>query len=220
MIESATIDFLTGTQTYSVIIIGMGGSGKTATAWTLFDTLIDGDVMPFCYPADIVSEFPPRMRSRIHPFNDWGQCVKRPGNILYDDSVLAGGARSSATRENRDTQANMTIGRHNDKRIFWTVQNTALLDKLAWQPLEPLMLHKWMPSEQLWTEREELLEGQKRANYAIELVVERTGADPRSLVYCSRFDEVLQLELPEWWNERISKPFRGYYVRDGEICRA
>ena len=218
--SSKTIDFLTGTDTYSVIIIGMGGSGKTATAWSLFDWIIDGSIMVYCYPADVISEFPERLRRRIVTFDDWGEVVGRPGNILYDDSVLAGGARSSATRENRDTQANMTIARHNDKRIWWTVQNTALLDKLAWQPLEPLMLHKWMPTEQLWTEREELLEGQLKANDAIELAVARTGADRRSLVYCTKFNELIQLPLPAWWNERVSKPYRGCYVRDGQICRA
>mgnify|MGYP000874276077 CR=1 FL=1 len=218
--NSETLRFLTERGTYSVIIIGMGGSGKTATAWSLFDTMIDGEIMPFCYPPDIIEQFPGHMRQRIHPFDDWGEVVNRPGNILYDDSVLAGGARSSATRENRDTQANMTIARHNDKRIWWTVQNTALLDKLAWQPIEPIMLHKWMPLEQLWTERDEMLEGQQQANYALELVVDETGADMRSLVYSSKFDEVLQLYLPVWWNEAISKPYRGYYVRDGQVIRA
>ena len=218
--NSPTIDFLCNKKTYSVIIIGMGGSGKTATIWSLFDMIVDGDIFPYCYPDDIVQFFPMRMRSRIYPFSSWSEIVTRSGNILYDDSVLSGGSRSSATRENRDTPANMTIARHNNKRIFWTVQNTAMLDRLAWQPLEPLMLHKWMPEEQLWTERDEMIESQLRANDAIEHVIDRTGVDIRSLVYCSRFDEVLQFDLPDWWNDRISRPYEGYYVEEGKICRA
>lgn len=217
---SETIDFLRRTGTYSVIIIGMGGSGKTALAWSLFDTVIDGAIMAYCYPAEVLDAFPPHMRRRISSFSDWGEVVNRPGNVLYDDSVLASGARSSATRENRDTQANMTIMRHNRKRVFWTVQNTALLDKLAWQPLEPVTLHKWMPTEQLWTEREELLESQQRANYAIEQAVRETKEGRRSMAYCPKFDEVIQTYLPTWWNEQISTPYRGYYVRDGQVLRA
>ena len=44
---SPTIDFLCNKKTYSVIIIGMGGSGKTATVWSMFDMLIDGDIFPY-----------------------------------------------------------------------------------------------------------------------------------------------------------------------------
>lgn len=218
--ESETINFLRGTGTYSVIIIGMGGSGKTALVWSLMDSVIDGTIMPYSYPHEVVGLFPPWIRRRLRPWDDWQQITNHVGNILYDDSVLGLGARSSATRENRDTQANMTIARHNGKRLWWTVQNTAMLDKLAWQSLEPITLHKRMPIEQLWTEREELIDAQLEANFAIGVVAEETGADIRSLSYCPRFKEVFQTELPEWWTDAVSTPYRGYYVRDGQVLRA
>ncbi len=216
---SSTIDYLTSETTYSVIIVGMGGSGKTSLVWSLFDQIIDGMILAYRYPEEVIGSFPFAMRTRIRRFDEWSEIVHWPGNILFDDSVLTAGSRDSAHRTNKDLQANMTILRHNNKRLWWTVQNTAMLDRLAFQSIDPITLHKWMPLEQIWTEREELIDYQIRANEAIETVVSLIGADRRSLTYCPRFDEVIQTDLPEWWCDRVSTPYRGYYVRDGKIIR-
>lgn len=216
---SLTLDYLESASTYSAIVIGPGGSGKTAFVWSMLDTVLDGDVMIYGYPKEMINEYPRHISKRLSTFIDWGDIASREGIVLLDDSLLVSGARSFSSRESKDIQANMSIARHHNWRIWWTVQNTALLDKLAWQALETVMFHKLMSPESIWTEREELIEDQLKANLAISYSVVHTGADPRSLIYCSRFDEVLQLPLPSWWNDTISKPYRRCYVRDGQIVR-
>lgn len=217
---SATIDFLCSAATYSAIVIGPGGSGKTSFVWSMLDNILpDEPIMLYGYPEDVLDYVPPRIRSRALTFSEWSEVAMLEGSIVYDDSLLSTGARSYNSKSSKDAQANMSIARHHGWRVWWTVQNTSLLDKLAWQSLDTIMFHKLMSPSTIWTEREELIECQLLANESISEVVDRTGADPRSLIYCSTFDEVLQVPLVSWWGDAVSKPYRRCYVHDGQIIR-
>jgi hypothetical protein len=216
--DCQTVKLLQERGTYSAIIIGSGGSGKTALLASLFnDVLTDDRIMLYNYPPEIIGKYPAHISRRMMTFENWSKVVGFPGIIVFDDSVLSSGSRSYSSRDNKDNQANMTIARHHDHKVIWTVQNTSLLDKLAFQSLDTVLFHKWMSLDSLWTEREEIIEAQRVANELIELG--SSVADPKSLVYCSTTKELLQFDLPVWWNETISKPFKRCYVESGQIRR-
>jgi len=200
-------------------VIGAGGSGKTSTAlWIIENWFPEDNVAIYKYHPEVLKAFPEHIRKRTISFEHMGEIAGKPYIILLDDTALHFLSRSTSGSDNKDLVRQLTIARHNDQRIISTAQNSILIDKGVYESLDQYSLRCRMTDLQALTEREEVVQLQLRINEMLQAAGERLPANKRKgLRYCPETGEILYFPAVPWMNDTISKPYKGYYVRSGEL---
>ncbi len=198
------------------ILVGTGQHGKTVTMHSLLNSPImnDRDVALLNYPPSFVKRnLPDRYRSVKWPESiyDVPNRVHAGKDVLaIDDAIFFAGARSHATRMNKDIQQFLTISSHHELFIIICIQNLSLLDFSLIQSQYVYLIHKKMDIMSVAFERPETRRKQIIANAQIDHAIKSyPDLHPKGWSYCSTTWEIIHNDLPEYWKPELSKPFFG-----------
>lgn len=198
------------------ILVGTGQHGKTVTMHALLNSPLmeNRNVALLNYPPQFVKAYlPERYRAIKWPEDiyDVPKIVHAGKDVLaIDDAVFFAGARSHATRMNKDIQQFLTISSHHELFIIICIQNLSLLDFSLVQSQDVFLIHKQMDITSLAFERPEMKRKQVIANAQIRNAIKSyPELHPKGWSYCSTTWELLFNGLPDYWVPQLSKPFFG-----------
>ncbi len=193
------------------LILGTGRSGKTATA---YDLIRRSRSKNYLFNVDIgVLEFLNRNGEGFYLRATEENLFKlKDCNLVLDDAALWALSRNSSDSFNKALSKWYTIISHKDIRLFVLIQNAALLDLNTFRSQNIFILQKRSNALNLEFERSELQNAVRAANLVLKLYAEALDVDVRNLFYEHTAKRVYLTELPEWYNDRLSKPYRDYVV--------
>ena len=203
-------------------VIGAGGSGKTSSAlWILENWFPEEKIAIYKYHDSVLQAYPEHVRKRCVTYENMEEIVDRPYIIFLDDTALHFLSRSTSNKDNKDLVQQLSIARHNDHRVISTAQNSILVDKGVYESLDQYSLRSRMTDLQARTEREDVVELQLQINSMLKDAGQRYLPKARKgLRYCPETDEILYFPAVSWMNDQISKPYKGYYVKSGELIHS
>ena len=202
-------------------LVGPGGSGKThAALWILENWFPEDRIAIYHYDKQALAALPEHIRKRAFSYTDYSELLGKKCIVLMDDTALFFLSRSTGKTENKDMISNSTIARQNDLRFISTAQNTILVDKGLYEALDQFQLRSVMTHSQAVTERPDMIEQQLMINEFLEDAAKGKPREyARGLRYCPETGERLHFPAIPWMTEQISKPYKGCYVKDGELLR-
>ncbi len=198
------------------LYLGVGRSGKTAS---LYDILSRSRYPSYFLEVDkrIWLDVPDPVRFRFYSTTkDFmfkllppsGMCY----NVVMDDAALFSSSRKTSDSFNKALQEFVTIISHKDILLHVLIQNTGLLDFKALRGQGVRILQKYSPTLSASFEREELAHSVEVANSVLRLYADAHGVDVRWFLYDHEDRKVYLSKLPEWYSDKLSKPYRNYFV--------
>lgn len=175
-------------------IVGQPDSGKTALGHRIAD-LIHKDRLVYCSMS--------AQHGRPDYYRQIDKRIRDNTVILGPDASIIYHARTWQSNRNTILSKFQSVRRHRNVNMIWDVQNSGDLDVTILRQVDALILRE--PSIlQGDYERPQMRKRYKRAEEMIEAA---GGWDvTRAYVVSKRKEFVLEeIELPEYWNERISK---------------
>ncbi len=198
-------------ETGIFLILGTGRSGKTATA---YDLIRRSQYPNYLFNVDIgVLKILEKQGEGLYFRATEDDIFRlRSCNIVLDDAALWALSRNSSDSFNKALSKWYTIISHKDIRLFVLIQNAALLDLNTFRSQNIFVIQKRSNALNVEFERSELQNAVRVANLVLKLYAESLNVDVRNLFYEHTTKRVYLTELPEWYNDRLSKPYRDYVV--------
>ncbi len=182
-----------------VLIIGKRGSGKTALGFKLLETL--SGKRPAYYLGK--SKLPWWIK-QVDTINE----IKNNSIVLVDEAAIAYSSRESMSKSNKFLSNLMVIARHKNLTLVLITQNSAMLD-LNILRLADTLLFKEPSLLQTKFERKAITDLFKKADDTFNKIKDK---DKRKYSYIidDEFEGVISFNLPEFWNEKISKSYASF----------
>ena len=208
---------LVGEEAYLLNILGASGSGKTNKLFYILTHFFPKDTQ-FAfrnYNEDLLQYFPESLVERSRTFISFKEILNFPCVVVLDDLPLQAYANDHKRAANQDFIRQLTIERHNDHKLIATSQNDQLVLKGLFQSVNVYNLMSRMLPSQSDTVRNVALQ------ISVNNIIKQAESfhpyvDKRAFSYCPETDEIFtfpDLQL----NSLIGKPYRGYYVENGQL---
>jgi len=198
-----------------VLFWGTSGSGKTAAMWTaLEDCRIHRPKAMYRYPEELLKPLDSLSGAGYRSIRNLSE-VGVDEDLVLDDTALYLFSRNWSSKDSKAFIEFLSIARHKDVVVWLTCQSLRLLDVLVFEPVELLLVQKFIDFESVPLERDEY---QVRAMVGNLTLEDMRLLDPvgfKSYSYVHRFGGVWQTFLVPFWNSLYSKPYRGMVVGSG-----
>jgi len=182
-----------------MLIIGKRGSGKTALGFKLLDVLSGKRNSYYLGKAKL-----PHWIKQVEDINK----INNDSIVLVDEAALVYSARESMSKSNKFLSNLMAVARHKNLTLILITQNSAMLE-LNILRLADTLLFKEPSLLQAKFERKAIGDLFKKADDAFSKIKEK---DKRKYGYIidDEFEGLITFNLPEFWNEKISKSYSSY----------
>ncbi len=183
-----------------MLITGKRGSGKTSLGMTLLAVLNSSNKK--CYAVGFNKSKLPLWLKK----SDSLEKVPNNSAVLVDEGAIVYGSRDSMKDANKTLGRIMAIARHKSLSLVLIAQNSAMLDVNVLRMADMLLLKE--PSLlQTEFERKAL---QKIYGEIKPLFIRQTQRERFFYIWSDEFQGFLSYELPNFWNESISKAFSSF----------
>ena len=184
-----------------MLIVGKRGSGKTSLGMKFLE-FFHKEARKKCYVLGYEKTRLPWWIKKAESME------KIPNNCiaLFDEGAILFSARESMKNINRELGKMMAIARHKNLTLILITQNSALIDLNVLRLADTLLLKE--PSLlQSKFERKALAEIFEKVKPKFEGLEEKKA---HFYVWDDDFQGLLKYNLPNFWNEKISKSFKNY----------
>lgn len=184
-----------------LLIIGKRGSGKTALGMKLLE-LFNKKTRKKCYVLGYNKVKLPRWVIKV----DNIEKVTNNSIMLVDEGAISFFSRESMKNPNKRLSKLMTIARHKNLTLALITQNSAMIDLNVLRLADSLLLKE--PSLlQSEFERKALKNIYKNISPMFDKINDKKA---HFVIWDDEFQGVLKYNLPNFWNEKISKSFKNY----------
>lgn len=200
--EGSFESFFSKLLRYSLIMLitGKRGSGKTSLGMTLLSVFNSSKKK--CYAIGFGKAKLPGWLKKTDSLDR----VQNNSAVLVDEGAIVYSARDSMKEANKNLGKFMAIARHKNLSLVLIAQSSAMLDVNVLRLADVLFLKE--PSLlQTEFERRTL---QKMYEKIKPLFKKQEQKEKYFYVWSDEFQGLLSYELPEFWNESISKAFKNF----------
>ncbi len=196
-------DFERALRKYGLImlIIGRRGSGKTALGMKFlgwYHRYTDRK----CYGVGYKRATLPRWIKKADSFED----IPNDSVVLIDEAAILFFSREAMTSMNKFLSRLMSIARHKNLSLILITQSSAMVD-LNVLRLADVLLFKEPSLLQARFERRPLQDLFKKVTSVFGRIDKKMA---HFYVYSDEFEGLVHYSLPYFWNDSISKAFRGF----------
>jgi len=182
-----------------MLIIGKRGSGKTALGFKLLELLSGKRKAYYLGKAKL-----PWWIKQVDDVNK----ISNDSIILVDEAAIAYSARESMSKSNKFLSSLMSIARHKSLSLIIISQNSAMLE-LNILRLSDTLFFKEPSLLQTKFERKAIGDLFKKADDAFNKI-KNDDKKKYSYVIDDEFEGLITFNLPEFWNEKISKSYSNF----------
>lgn len=184
-----------------MLITGKRGSGKTSLGMKFLE-LFTKLTKKKCYAVGFSKSKIPRWIKKVEDTEK----IKNNSVALLDEGALLFSSREAMKQPNKIISKIMAIARHKNLTLILIAQNSAMID-LNVLRLADVILLKEPSLLQTKFERKAIKEMYEKV---IPLFKDIKETEKKKYVYLwsDEFEGLLRYDLPEFWNESISKGFR------------
>lgn len=205
-------------ETYVILVTGMGGAGKGSSVWYLLWRLKDEFNIKVVTP----------IKSDAESYPQWAEPITNIGDmangdlVLYDEAGVRSSARRSMSKENEASTAWLPVGRHSGAKVIYISQFASITDKNIMR-FTNIHISKGFSSSAFGQEDNE------RASIAKNPIYEYFQISPGDhdyarvpsthkdwgIVKSGSGAYLCYLPMPQFYSEKLSKPFRKYIDKAG-----
>lgn len=199
------MDFYEKIIKYSLIMLitGKRGSGKTSLGMTFLS--IYHSLNKKCFAIGFDKAKFPRWLKKARQIED----IPNNSTVLIDEGAIVYSSRDSMKDSNKMLGKLMAIARHKSLNLILISQSTAMLDVNVLRLADVLLLKQ--PSLlQSEFERKALQKIYKKIHPLFKKIPKTEKKEKHFYVWSDEFQGMLNYELPEFWNQSISKSFQGF----------
>lgn len=191
-----------------IVLVGSGRSGKTATAHHITQHT-NKPIYALEYPQSNFQYLPSNWqsinRNEVFTLTD---CI-----LFVDDSALFASSRNFNSTWSKKWVQFQTIISHKNITVIFIVQSTNLLDIGILRSQRMAVLYKYSDNVNIMYEREEFKQIAILSNQIISKArLQHFDIHPKSWVYDLELKQVWNHNLPHYWNDNLSTPYRDYIV--------
>jgi len=181
-----------------VAVCGRRGSGKSTLGFRLLENIHAQTKRP-CFVLGVQQDVLPAWIDSVEDLND----VKNSGVVLVDEGALSFSSRNAMSKKNKQLGELLAIARHKDLTLVLVTQNTGMLDKNVMNLCDTILLKEGslLQAEMERPVMKKLYE--KVAQHFGKLSPHERRS--HAYVFDADFEGLISVQLPSFWNERISK---------------
>ncbi len=196
-----------------IVLVGSGRSGKTATAHHITQHT-KKPIYALEYPLSNFQYLPsnwfPISKEQVFNLKD---CI-----LFVDDSALFASSRNFNSAWSKKWVQFQTIISHKNITVIFIVQSTNLLDIGILRSQRMAILYKFSDNVNIMYEREEFKQIAILSNQIISKArSEHFNVHPKSWVYDLELKQIWNHNLPNYWNDKLSTPYRDYIILDEHV---
>jgi energy-coupling factor transporter ATP-binding protein EcfA2 len=199
------MDFYEKLIKYSLIILitGKRGSGKTSLGMIFLE--IYHSLNKKCYAVGFDKAKIPRWLKKVKAIEE----APNNSTVLIDEGAILYSSRDSMKNSNKMLGKLMAIARHKNLNLILITQSTAMLDVNVLRLVDILLLKE--PSLlQSEFERKALQKIYKKINPFFKKIPKSEIKEKYFYVWSDDFQGMLKYNLPNFWNDSISKSFQNF----------
>jgi len=117
------LDMIRAEETYVILLMGMGGSGKGTSAWKICELLRKEFNIKTVMPIADKDTLPSWATAISHVYY-----MEKGDLIIYDEAGVRANSRKSSTKENEMATSWLPIGRHTGAKVIYISQFSAIAD--------------------------------------------------------------------------------------------
>lgn len=197
------VDFEKKLLNHSIVMLitGRRGSGKTALGMKFLELFKEG-TRKKCFAMGFSDA---NLPWKIHKINEI-ENVSKNSVVLIDEGAVTFSSRDSMKGRNKMLGKIMAIARHKNLSLILIVQNSAMIDLNVLRLADSLVLKE--PSLlQIEFERAPI---KKIYTKVIPYFKGIKDKKKHFYIYDDDFQGLLTYDLPDFWNDKISKSFRNF----------